>query len=202
MLRWKPSEQMSMRAKQNWIVCRRSWRKLKLRSLKPPMLSRWLSDKFRCKKTARMLKSSDWKVAYLFFQISYTMLTCCPDELEAFQSLHMLQVTKVLPELFEFRYASSYDVSVPCENFCPVVKEVSITRVQSAKLKYKDAFPALSPLILKTASSLITRSDGDLSIRQVGTFPSIRHACTEISDLDRRTSRRLLVCLFSIASAT
>ncbi|KAG2756515.1 hypothetical protein P692DRAFT_20852947 [Suillus brevipes Sb2] len=89
------------------------------------------------------------------------------DELEAFQSLHMLRVTKVLPELFEFRYASSYDVSVPCENFCPVVKEVSITRVQSAKLKYKDAFPALSPLILKTASSLIIRSNGDLSVRQI-----------------------------------
>ncbi|KAG1757257.1 Spc7 kinetochore protein-domain-containing protein [Suillus lakei] len=89
------------------------------------------------------------------------------DELEALQNLHMLQVTKVLPELFEFRYASSYDVSVPCDNFCPVVKEVSITRVQSAKLKYKDAFPALSPLILKTASSLITRSNGDLSVRQI-----------------------------------
>ncbi|KAG2155502.1 Spc7 kinetochore protein-domain-containing protein [Suillus clintonianus] len=89
------------------------------------------------------------------------------DELEALQNLHMLQVTKVLPELFEFRYASSYDVSVPCKNFCPVVKEVSITRVQSAKLKYKDAFPALSPLILKTANSLITRSNGDLSVRQI-----------------------------------
>ncbi|KAG2149678.1 Spc7 kinetochore protein-domain-containing protein [Suillus cothurnatus] len=89
------------------------------------------------------------------------------DELEALQNLHMLQVTKVLPELFEFRYASSYDVSVPCENFCPVVKEVSITRVQSAKLKYKDAFPALSALILKTASSLIVRSGGDLSVRQI-----------------------------------
>jgi hypothetical protein len=98
------------------------------------------------------------------------MLTCCPDELEALQNLHMLQVTKVLPELFEFRYASSYDVSVPCENFCPVVKEVSITRVQSAKLKYKDAFPALSALILKTASSFIVRSGGDLSVRQVGSF--------------------------------
>ncbi|KAG1754974.1 Spc7 kinetochore protein-domain-containing protein, partial [Suillus paluster] len=89
------------------------------------------------------------------------------DELEALQNLHMLQVTKVLPELFEFRYASSYDVSVPCESFCPVVKEVTIKRVQSAKLKYKDAFPALSPLILKTASSLITRSKGGLSIRQI-----------------------------------
>ncbi|KAG1864649.1 Spc7 kinetochore protein-domain-containing protein [Suillus subalutaceus] len=89
------------------------------------------------------------------------------DELEALQNLHMLQVTKVLPELFEFRYASSYDVSVPCENFCPVVKEVSITRVQSAKLKYKDAFPTLSPLILKTASALITRSKRDLSVRQI-----------------------------------
>ncbi|KAG2117939.1 Spc7 kinetochore protein-domain-containing protein [Suillus discolor] len=89
------------------------------------------------------------------------------DELEALQNLHMLQVTKILPELFEFRYASSYDVSVPCENFCPLVKEVSIMRVQNARLKYKDAFPALSPLMLKTASSLITRSDGNLSVRQI-----------------------------------
>jgi hypothetical protein len=114
----------------------------------------------------------------------------------------MLRVTKVLPELFEFRYASSYDVSVPCENFCPVVKEVSITRVQSAKLKYKDAFPALSPLILKTASSLIIRSNGDLSVRQVGSFRVSGTLVLNLTILDRRTSRRLLVCLFSIASAT
>ncbi|KAG1834429.1 Spc7 kinetochore protein-domain-containing protein, partial [Suillus variegatus] len=100
------------------------------------------------------------------------------DELEALQNLHMLQVTKIVPELFEFRYASSYDVSIPCENFCPLVKEVSITRVQNAKLKYKDAFPALSPLMLKTASSLITRSDGNLSIvERLGDYWS---ACSQL----------------------
>ncbi|KAG2093925.1 hypothetical protein BD769DRAFT_1395190 [Suillus cothurnatus] len=47
------------------------------------------------------------------------------------------------------------------------VTEVSITLVQSVKFKYKDAFHALSPLILKTAKSLITRSDGNLSVRQI-----------------------------------
>jgi hypothetical protein len=81
----------------------------------------------------------------------------------------MLHVTKVLPELFEFRYAATYDVSVPCENFCPIVKEFSIKRAPSAKLKYKDAFPALSPLLLNTAGLLITRSNG-LTVRQVGIF--------------------------------
>ncbi|OAX44921.1 hypothetical protein K503DRAFT_788592 [Rhizopogon vinicolor AM-OR11-026] len=89
------------------------------------------------------------------------------DELEALQNLHMLHVAKVLPNLFEFRYASSYDVSVPCEDFCPIVKELSIKRVQSAKLKYKDAFPALSPLLLKTAGLLITRSNEGLTVRQI-----------------------------------
>jgi hypothetical protein len=82
----------------------------------------------------------------------------------------MLHITKVLPELFEFRYASAYDVSVPCYDFCPVVKEFSVKRVQNAKLKYKDAFPALSPLLLKTAGLLITRSKEDLTVRQVGFF--------------------------------
>lgn len=92
----------------------------------------------------------------------------------------MLHVTKVLPELFKFKYASSYDVSVPCENFCPVPKDFSIKPVQSAKLKYKDAFPTLSPLFLKVAGLLITRSEG-ITVRQVGIFGIIQ-IHTELTD--------------------
>ncbi|KIJ21478.1 hypothetical protein PAXINDRAFT_159567 [Paxillus involutus ATCC 200175] len=87
------------------------------------------------------------------------------DELEALQNLHMWKATKIFPDLFEFTYASSYSVSIPCIKFRPVAADIQIRRTENAKTKYKEAFPIMSALMLRTAKQLVTRAE-DQSIRQ------------------------------------
>ncbi|KAF8139971.1 Spc7 kinetochore protein-domain-containing protein [Boletus edulis] len=88
------------------------------------------------------------------------------DELEALQSLHMWKATKISPELFEFTYASSYCVSIPCIRFRPVAADTQIRRVENAKARRKQAFPLLSALVLRTANQLATQH-GDQGIREI-----------------------------------
>ncbi|KAL4069071.1 Spc7 kinetochore protein-domain-containing protein [Scleroderma citrinum] len=88
------------------------------------------------------------------------------DELETVQNLHMLAITKVQPTLFEFVYASCYRVSVPCAQYRPLVGEIMIDKVPDARSKYKETFPALSSLMLRTAKELISQQE-DLNIRQI-----------------------------------
>ncbi|KIJ68713.1 hypothetical protein HYDPIDRAFT_24966 [Hydnomerulius pinastri MD-312] len=88
------------------------------------------------------------------------------DELEALQNLHMWRATKILPDLFEFIYASTYCVSIPCIKFRPVIANIQIKRTEDAKTKYKDAFPVLSALMLRTAKQLALQAE-DASIRQI-----------------------------------
>jgi len=88
------------------------------------------------------------------------------DELETLQRLHMWKATKVLPELFEFTYASSYCVSIPCINFRPVVADIQIKRAENAQAKHKEVSPLLSALVLRTANQLVTRH-GAQGIREI-----------------------------------
>jgi hypothetical protein len=78
----------------------------------------------------------------------------------------MWKATKVLPELFEFTYASSYCVSIPCINFRPVVADIQIKRAENAQAKHKEVSPLLSALVLRTANQLVTRH-GAQGIREV-----------------------------------
>lgn len=77
----------------------------------------------------------------------------------------MWRVTKVLPELFEFAYASSYFVSIPCIKFHPVLADIQITQVENAKMKHRE-IPLLSALMLRIAKQLVAQH-GDQGIRQV-----------------------------------
>lgn len=78
----------------------------------------------------------------------------------------MWKVTRVLPELFELNYASSYCVSIPCTRFCPIISDIQIERLENTKAKHKQAFPVLSALVLRTAKQLAT-GQGDSGIREV-----------------------------------
>ncbi|KAH7915151.1 Spc7 kinetochore protein-domain-containing protein [Hygrophoropsis aurantiaca] len=89
------------------------------------------------------------------------------EELEALQNLHMWQATKVHPDRFEFIYASSYCVSIPCVKFRPILEEVEVKRVEKAKTKYKDAFPVLNALMLLTAKRLISTTSNKPSVREI-----------------------------------
>ncbi|KIK98328.1 hypothetical protein PAXRUDRAFT_823971 [Paxillus rubicundulus Ve08.2h10] len=88
------------------------------------------------------------------------------DELEALENLHMWKATKISPDLFEFTFASSYSVSIPCIKFRPVAADIQIRRTENAKTKYKEAFPVMSALMLRTARQLVTRAE-DQGIRQI-----------------------------------
>ncbi|CAA7258736.1 unnamed protein product [Cyclocybe aegerita] len=87
-------------------------------------------------------------------------------ELEALEDLHMFRISKVNADLFEYVYASLFQVSIPCRNFVPIVTKVNITRYAKAGTRYKDDFPKLSAFLLATAKYHINESE-DLTVRQI-----------------------------------
>ncbi|KAJ3513056.1 hypothetical protein NLJ89_g3160 [Agrocybe chaxingu] len=87
-------------------------------------------------------------------------------ELEALEDLHMCRISKVNANLFEYVYASLFQVSIPCRNFVPIVTKVNITRYAKANTRYKDDFPKLSAFLLATAKYHINESE-DLTVRQI-----------------------------------
>lgn len=78
----------------------------------------------------------------------------------------MWKTTRIDPELFEFIYASTYYVSIPCIRCRPVVADIQIRRIEGAGKKHKVLFPVLSALVLRSANQLATQG-GDQDLRQV-----------------------------------
>jgi kinetochore protein Spc7/SPC105 len=78
----------------------------------------------------------------------------------------MLRITKVRANLFEYVYASTFLVSIPCTDFCPIVSKVRITRTGQGQIRYKDEFPKLSTFLLASANYLINEGE-DLNVREV-----------------------------------
>ena len=87
-------------------------------------------------------------------------------ELEALENLHMFQATRIAPELFQYIYNSQFQVTIPCQNFVPIVTQVDITRTEKISTRYKDQFPKLSNFFLEMAKRQITEGD-DLTLKQV-----------------------------------
>lgn len=83
----------------------------------------------------------------------------------------MFRITKAKAHLFEYVYASTFRVSIPCRNFQPEVSKIEITRFDNASNRYKDDFPQLSAFLLSTAKHLVVESD-DSTVRQVHPFNS------------------------------
>ena len=78
----------------------------------------------------------------------------------------MFRVTKVNANLFEYVYSSLFHVSIPCENFIPIVTKVNIAYYGKPNSRYKDDFPRLSAFLLTSANQYITEGD-DLTVREV-----------------------------------
>lgn len=78
----------------------------------------------------------------------------------------MLRITKVSPKLFEYVYASTFLVSIPCADFRPIPTAVRITRSEKGQSRHKDEFPKLSAFFLTSANYLINEGEG-LSVREV-----------------------------------
>ncbi|KAJ6626901.1 Spc7 kinetochore protein-domain-containing protein [Mycena sp. CBHHK59/15] len=87
------------------------------------------------------------------------------EELNNLQDLHMFRATKILPDLFEYVYASQFRVSIPCRNFVPIVDKVDISRLETSR-RLPDDFPTLSKFFLENATRQIA-NERQVSTRQI-----------------------------------
>ncbi|KAI6022339.1 Spc7 kinetochore protein-domain-containing protein [Pisolithus microcarpus] len=89
-------------------------------------------------------------------------------ELEMLQTLHVVQITKVDAECFEFVYGSSYVVSTRCVECRPVIGNVQIQKLPEAQRE--EVFPTFSNLVLRTAKELVNRPEVSDSLRKIVEF--------------------------------
>ncbi|KAJ3796448.1 Spc7 kinetochore protein-domain-containing protein [Lentinula aff. detonsa] len=101
------------------------------------------------------------------------------NELQALEDLHMFHISQVQPDIFEYTYASAYQVTVPCQNYLPLVERVDISRVPEIRTKYKDEFPILSSFLLSAAKEYV----------RDGKAPSIRHIIQRLADFWASTTQ-------------
>jgi kinetochore protein Spc7/SPC105 len=78
----------------------------------------------------------------------------------------MFRATKVNSDLFEYVYASQLRVSIPCKRFMPIVTRVEVTKLETARSRFKDDFPRLSNFLLDIAKQQIIH-EKNLAVRQV-----------------------------------
>ncbi|KAF7437161.1 hypothetical protein PC9H_003997 [Pleurotus ostreatus] len=105
------------------------------------------------------------------------------DELEAMEDLHMFHATKVSHNLFEYVYASRYQISIPCNNHLPIISQIELKKLNTAKLKFKDKYPHLSDFFLRTAKDMLLQTQKDWTV--VHYLSDYWSSCTQIrSQLD------------------
>ncbi|KAJ3923135.1 Spc7 kinetochore protein-domain-containing protein [Lentinula edodes] len=101
------------------------------------------------------------------------------NELQALEDLHMFHISKVQPDLFEFTYASAYHITIPCQDYLPLVDSVDISRLPELCTKYKDEFPVLTNFLLSAAKEYIRDSKAS----------SIRHIIQRLADFWTSTTQ-------------
>ncbi|KAJ3890201.1 Spc7 kinetochore protein-domain-containing protein [Lentinula edodes] len=101
------------------------------------------------------------------------------NELQALEDLHMFHISKVQPDLFEFTYASAYHITIPCQDYLPLVDSVDISKLPELCTKYKDEFPVLTNFLLSAAKEYIRDSKA----------PSIRHIIQRLADFWTSTTQ-------------
>lgn len=87
----------------------------------------------------------------------------------------MFRATKVLPEQFEYEYASQFLVTIPCRNFVPTGAKVNISRLKPSR-SLPDDFPVLSRYFLDNAAQQIPKGKG-ITTRQVSALPRFLDSC-------------------------
>ncbi|KAJ8517055.1 hypothetical protein ONZ45_g5726 [Pleurotus djamor] len=109
------------------------------------------------------------------------------DELEAMEDLHKFHASRVSPDVFEYTYASRYNITIPCNNYRPIVSQISISkREDKAKPRSKDTQPLLSDHFMLTAKDQLLRNHQDWTLRKiVHCLADYWTSCTQIrSQLD------------------
>lgn len=83
-------------------------------------------------------------------------------ELEALQTLHQLRIVKVKPDLFQFDYASTVRISIPCNDLVPRASEIAWRRLDfSSRGKTKDAFPALGDHLVEATIKHVSQTKSE-----------------------------------------
>ncbi|KAJ7169443.1 Spc7 kinetochore protein-domain-containing protein [Mycena filopes] len=101
------------------------------------------------------------------------------EELTSLQDLHMFRATTVLPELFEYEYASQFRVTIPCRNFKPIPGKVEISRLQPSR-SLPDDFPVLSRYFLDHAGRQIPNGKGTTTRKIVESLADYWSACSQV----------------------
>ncbi|KAJ7042697.1 Spc7 kinetochore protein-domain-containing protein [Mycena alexandri] len=101
------------------------------------------------------------------------------EELTSLQDLHMFRATTVLPELFEYEYASQFRVTIPCRNFKPIPGNVEISRLQPSR-SLPDDFPVLSRYFLGHAAQQIPNGKGTTVRQIVESLADYWSACSQV----------------------
>ncbi|KAJ4485552.1 Spc7 kinetochore protein-domain-containing protein [Lentinula aciculospora] len=101
------------------------------------------------------------------------------NDLQAFEDLHMFHISKVRPDLFQYTYASAYQVLIPCQDYLPLVESVDILKLPEIRARHKDEFPWLSNFLLSAAKKYVRDSKAS----------SIRHIIQHLADFWSSTTQ-------------
>ncbi|KAJ7139735.1 Spc7 kinetochore protein-domain-containing protein [Mycena epipterygia] len=101
------------------------------------------------------------------------------EELDSLQDLHMFRATKVLPELFEYEYASQFCVAIACRNFVPISGKVDISRLPPSR-RLPDDFPVLSRYFLENAPRQIPEGPGVTTRQIIESLADYWSACGQV----------------------
>ncbi|KAI0274874.1 Spc7 kinetochore protein-domain-containing protein [Gloeopeniophorella convolvens] len=89
------------------------------------------------------------------------------DELASLEDLHLWHASKVHTDLFEFVYASRFEVRIPSAKFKPLKDQIQISKTKDMPLKFKDQFPRFTDLAIKVAQQRLATSPSELGVRQI-----------------------------------
>ncbi|CAK5264643.1 unnamed protein product [Mycena citricolor] len=101
------------------------------------------------------------------------------EEVLTMQELHMISITKVTSNVFEYDYAAQFHVTVPCRKLVPVASKVQISRLPHST-SYPDDFPSLSRYFLETAHRRIHSSRAETTSQVMGNLSDYWSACGQV----------------------
>ncbi|KAI9511777.1 Spc7 kinetochore protein-domain-containing protein [Russula earlei] len=90
------------------------------------------------------------------------------DELATLEALHLWHTSGVQADLFEFVYASRFQVYIPCARFKPLKDQIRIMKTKEMLFKQKDHFPRFTDLTMDVARQRLAKTKSKLNIKKMG----------------------------------
>ncbi|KAJ7462823.1 Spc7 kinetochore protein-domain-containing protein [Mycena galericulata] len=131
------------------------------------------------KREARAAIADANRILHIQKNSTHAELSRLKEELNSLQDLHMFRTTTLLPELFEYEYASQFLISIPCRNFMPINAKVEISRLQASR-GLPDDFPVLSKFFLEHAGRQIPDGPKTTTRQIVTSLADYWSACGQV----------------------